>query len=110
MNMEMRIQGTDVNMVLQSYVDRRLRFALSRFGDRVGHVSTKLARQNGVVPAMMCRIEAEMVPFGSVRVEECDQDVFRAIDRATGRIGRLFAQRLERAHDSRMKRHSIRVA
>jgi hypothetical protein len=36
--------------------------------------------------------------------------VFCAIDRATGRIGRLFAQRLERAHDSRMKRHSIRVA
>ncbi|MBS1849617.1 MAG: hypothetical protein JST79_01785 [Acidobacteria bacterium] len=110
MQMQTRIQGADINLALQSYVDRRLRFALSRFGDRVGQITTRLFRQNGAVPAMTCRIEAEMVPFGSIRVEECDQDVFCAIDRATGRIGRLFAQRLERAHDSRIKRHSIRVA
>ncbi len=57
-----------------------------------------------------CRIRTEVLPFGRVAVEEKDPDLFAAIDRATGRIGRLFGRELERVRDARVGRESVRLA
>jgi hypothetical protein len=35
---ELRVRNSDLVNVLRGYTGRRLRFALSRFGDRVGRV------------------------------------------------------------------------
>jgi len=108
MHVAMHINDADLAEAFQRYVERRLRFALGRFGGRVGQV---IVRIGGDGPAEnWCRISTEVLPFGRVAIEENDPDLFAAIDRATGRIGRLFGRELERVRDARVGRESVRLA
>ncbi len=102
MQIELRIRNTDLTNVLRSYAERRLRFALSRFGDRVGQVvvivSEMESADDGI--ATTCHISADIRPFGQVAARETAPDLYAAIDRAAGRLGRLFTSRLGRAKDA----------
>ncbi|SRR5579872_1200058 len=108
MHIVIHVSDADLARAVNSYVERRLRFALSRFGARVGHVTVRMSADGPA--SSRCRIEAELLPFGHVAVEERDSDLFAAIDRATGRIGRRFSRELERTRESRLGRESIRMA
>jgi ribosomal subunit interface protein len=108
MYVEVRTVSTDAAEALQSYIERRLRFLLSRFGEHVGRVSVTVSRDNGRI--FTCRIDTEMLPFGAVSARETDLDLFAAVDRATGKLGRLFKRELERAREIRTSRESIRLA
>lgn len=108
MQLDVRIQNTDLVEVVKNYVERRLRFALGRFGDRVGQISVRISANGSA--ERKCRISTELRPFGRVAVEESDPDLFAAVDRATGRIGRLFGRELQRTHDMRLGRESVRLA
>jgi hypothetical protein len=101
MQAELRIRNMDLADVLQGYTDRRLRFALSRFGDRVARVVVTLSDFNGTDGGIVksCHISAELKPFGRVAARETDPDLYMAIDRSAGRVGRLFALRLGREKD-----------
>ncbi len=103
-----RINDKELGEVFKSYIARRLRFGLGRFGARVGQVTVRIS--GGAKEEHRCRISAEVIPFGRVAVEESDPDLFLAIDRATGRIGRLFGRELERVRESRIGHDSIRKA
>jgi ribosome-associated translation inhibitor RaiA len=104
----MHINDADLAQAFRGYVERRLRFALGRFGARVGQITVRIG---GDGPAdNRCRISMEVLPFGRVAVEESDPDLFAAIDRATGRIGRLFGRELERVRDARVSRESVWLA
>lgn len=103
-----RINDSELAEVFRAYVERRLRFALGRFGSRVGQITVRITGAGK--DDHRCRITAEVLPFGRVAVEEADADLFVAVDRATGRIGRLFGRELERVRDSRIGRNSIRLA
>lgn len=107
MHVAMHMNDTDLAEAFRSYVERRLRFALGRFGGRVGQVTVRVGEDG---PAERhCRISTEVLPFGRVAVDESDPDLFAAIDRATGRIGRLFGRELERVRDARLGRESVRL-
>lgn len=108
MHVAMHINDADIAQAFRSYVERRLRFALGRFGGRVGQVTVRLGTDGRA--DKRCRISAEVLPFGRVAVEESDPDLFAAVDRATGRIGRLFGRELERVRDARVGRESVRLA
>jgi len=108
MHVELRTVNTDMAEVLKGYIERRLRFALSRFGARVGRILVTIAKEPGAEAT--CRISAQIVPFGRVGVKESDPDLFSAVDRAAGRVGRLFSRKLERARQALSTRESIRVA
>lgn len=108
MHVAMHITNADLKEAFNGYVERRLRFALGRFGGRVGQVTVRVGA-NGPAESR-CRISTEVLPFGRVAVEECDPNLFAAIDRATARIGRLFGRKLERARDARVGRESVRIA
>jgi ribosomal subunit interface protein len=99
MQLEVRIHAAEVGDSLRAYIDRRLRFALGRFGERVGRVRVGISDLNGPRGGVdkCCRVSAALVPFGRVVVEEVDGDVYAAIDRAAGRLGRSFTRRLKRA-------------
>jgi ribosome-associated translation inhibitor RaiA len=108
MHVVMHMNDVDLAEAFTSYVERRLRFGLSRFGARVGQVTVRIG---AVGPGQHhCRISTEVLPFGRVAVEETDPDLFVAIDRASGRIGRLFGRELERVRDARLGRESVRLA
>ncbi len=107
MQVGMHISEADLAAALKSYVERRLHFALGRYGGRVGQVTVRIGTEG---PAeTQCRISAEILPFGRVAVEESDPDLFAAIDRATGRIGQLFGRELDRVRHARVGRESVRT-
>ena len=108
MHIAMHINDVGLAEAFNSYVERRLRFGLGRFGSRVGQVTVRIGEDGP--GECECRISTELLPFGRVAVEEKDPDLFAAIDRATGRIGRLFGRELERVRDSRIGRDSVRLA
>jgi ribosome hibernation promoting factor len=108
MQISMHTSNADLGDAVRSYVERRLRFALARFGSRVGEVTVKLGATGR--SETRCRISAEVLPFGRVDVEERGSDLFGAIDRATGRIGRLFGRELDRVRHTRVGRESVRMA
>ncbi len=108
MRIATHVNDADLAGAFQSYVERRLRFALGRFGDRVGQVTVRMGADGRAESS--CRVSVEVLPFGRVAVEESDPDLFAAVDRATGRIGRLFGRQLERSRDARLGRDSVRTA
>ncbi len=108
MHVSMHVNNAHLAMAIHSYVERRLHFALARFGHHVGEVTVRLSTDSP--SANRCRISAEVLPFGQVTLEETDPDLFAAIDRATGRIGRLFGRELDRCRDARLGRESVRTA
>jgi ribosomal subunit interface protein len=108
MHVVMHMNDVDLAEAFTSYIERRLRFGLGRFAGRVGQVTVRVGAEGP--GKRQCRISAEVLPFGRVEVEEKDPDLFAAIDRATGRIGRLFGRELQRVRDARVGRESVRLA
>lgn len=106
MQVQMHITGTDVAESFKTHVEKRLRFALSRFGRRVGQITIRIGTAGRL--DSRCRISVEVLPFGNVAVEESDTDLFTAISRAAGKIGRQFGRELERMREIRLGRESIR--
>ena len=106
--MDFRLQNTALAEAVQRYVERRLLFALGRFGDRVGQVVVRISGIAG--GEHQCRITTELRPFGQVAVRATDPDLFAAIDRATGRAGRLFGRELQRVREARTGNESVRIA
>jgi ribosome-associated translation inhibitor RaiA len=107
MQIILRVGNTDLAEALKSYVDRRLRFALGHLRGRVGQVTVRIGA-NGRSETR-CHISTEVQPFGRVAVVESGPDLFAAIDRATGKTGRLFGRELERVRDARVSRETLRM-
>lgn len=111
MELEIRVQHTDLTEALRSYVERRLRFSLGRFGGRVGRVTVRIFDLNGPRGGndKCCRLSAGVVPSGGVGVEATDANLYAAIDRATERLGRSFRRHLDRMRTARTRHESVRV-
>jgi putative sigma-54 modulation protein len=109
MNVELRISNAGIAELLRRYIDRRLQFALGRFGERVSNVSVRL-HASGRGSESKCRIVAELRPAGTIAVEVRDPDLFTAMDRAAGRLSRRVAREMDRLSDVRKTRESIRIA
>jgi ribosome-associated translation inhibitor RaiA len=108
MNLELRINAA-LPTILERYIERRLNFALARYGNRVENTSIRIC--DGSNPGeSRCRIVAMLTPFGKVEIEERDVDLFSAIDRASGRLGRRVGRELDRVREARTTRQSIRTA
>jgi len=107
MRIQTNFSDADASDAIRNYVERRLRFALGRSGQRVGQITVRI-RPDGP-SGSHCRIRAEMMPFGLVVVEHSDPDLFTAIDRVTGKLGRQFGRELDRIRHSRMSRDSVRL-
>lgn len=103
MTIIVRGYGIDVNPDLGGLVERRLSFALSRFGARVRAVSVSLADLNGPRGGIdkKCSMQARLAPRGSVRVESRDSEVPAAIDRAATRLARAVTRAFERRREAR---------
>ena len=86
---------------LADYIERRLRFALARFGTRVDRVVVFLQDRNGPKGGIdkVCRILAKVQGCGAVMAAVADSDWTAAVDRATTRIGHTVARQIDRARD-----------
>ena len=99
----MSLTITDRSHVLaeisHEFVERRLRFALSRFGSKVRRISVVLTDENGPRGGVdkVCRIVVQVHRSRDVIVTDQDVDVHACIARATERVGRAVARSIERA-------------
>ena len=111
MNVEVRIQGTDLAEVVRRYAVRRLRFALGRFASRVGKVTVRITDVNGTRGGVdqCCHVSMERLPSGKLVVEQTDADLLSAIDRAVERVERTFKRDLQRARQTQTSHESVRI-
>jgi ribosomal subunit interface protein len=111
MNIELKLHQVNPEELLMSYVERRLNFSLSRFGQRVGRVTTRIRISDSSEPGeITCRISADLHPFGAILAEATDADVFTAIDRCAARLARRCESKCSRPRSTRSSRTSIRTS
>lgn len=110
MRFDIRIQKLDLHQEVSHYIERRLRFSLSRLVSRLRTVNVRVFDVNGPRGGIdkCCRITAHLLPSETVVLQEVDADLFAAIDRATRRISRTFTRRLTLERDVRKKSNSPR--
>ena len=99
----MKTAGRKPAPELTAHVERRLRFALTRFSGRIGRVNVFLADQNGPRGGIdkTCRIVVRLRDGGDVVAEVSDVDWEVAVDRATTRIGHSTGRELARRRAGR---------
>ena len=98
---ELHTSGVEVESGLREHIERRLTFALSRFGSRVTKASVTLADNNGPKGGIdkSCLIVVRLRGVGEVVAEVVDTDWPVAVDRAANRIGHNVGRGLERKRD-----------
>jgi|688.fasta_scaffold36068_4 hypothetical protein len=103
MTWTMKAPGGKPTPELSAHVERRLRFALTRFSGRIGRVNVFLADQNGPRGGIdkTCRIVVRLRDGGDVVAEVSDVDWEVAVDRATTRIGHSTGRELARRRAGR---------
>ena len=111
MEVEVRIQGTDLADAVRTYAVRRIRFALGRFGSRVGRIVIRISDVNGTRGGVdqCCHISAELLPSGKVVLEQVDPDLFAAIDRAAERVGQAVRREIQKKREMQTQRESVRA-
>jgi ribosomal subunit interface protein len=95
MNISIQCRGFSLTEALDNHVQQRLGFALARAGNRLRRVDVRLSDINGPRGGVdkRCLIEARL-SGKTIVVEEVQADLYAAIDRAAGRIGRTVLRRL----------------
>jgi putative sigma-54 modulation protein len=98
MKIRIRQRNVQVPVGLQSHVERRLGFALSRFGAEIGIVTVHLSNADGTHGGGgdHCHIEVALRPK-TVSVMDTDKDLFAAVNHASQRMARTVARALDRS-------------
>lgn len=108
--MQWQLRDNDVRRPanLPEHIDRRLRYALSRFGNRIEKVIVFLHDHNGPKGGVdkVCRILVKVRGCGTVFAGVIDCDWFTTVDRATTRIGHNVSRQLDRLRRQQAGRSS----
>jgi len=93
-----RGRGAVLTEELRSHVERRLRFALSRFSPRVRRVSVRLEDRAGREGELdkHCRVRVTMAHGAPLLTDTADAELVAAVDRACDLVGRLAGHRIDR--------------
>lgn len=103
MQLQIVARNLELTTLQREIVERRLAFALGRFGDRIHRVTVRFTDMNGPRGGVdtTCRIVARIVPRGELRVEITDVGVEAAVGRAAERMSRRVSSELERRRAAR---------
>lgn len=103
MHVELKSNAVEEIDGLRNRIDRRLRFALSRFGDRIGRVVVFLSDLNGPKGGIdkSVRVLTRIEGVGLVVAMVVDSDWTVAVDRAAHRLGQNVARALIRQRQRR---------
>ena len=96
MRVQIRSHNFEVTAELRTHIERRLGFALGRFGERVGLVIVHVSDDGDppLAAAKRCRIEVALRPRHVV-AEDLDTDPLAAVNHAAHRVSRSVARALE---------------
>lgn len=93
----------------REHIERRVQFALSRFGDRVVRVRVRLADINGPRGGddKSCSIEIRLRPSARVYLQDTDANLFAVIDRVIERAERTVARKIDKMKPGRQPKPFI---
>lgn len=104
MRLEIRGRKMDLSAAFRAHVDGRFRFALARFGGRIGRVAVRIEGPRGGGDATArCRVTVMMDPPRRIVVEASHPDPLVAADRAAERAGRAVGRETARPDTSAPK-------
>ena len=102
--MRVEVSGGGIRLTkrLHADIERRLRFALGRFVDRIGRVKVRLEDVNGSRGAIdkACTLIVGLVGLKSVVARDVDSDIASVVERTAGLAARCVRRALERARSS----------
>ena len=103
MKIEMRTRGVTATKELKAHVQRRMRFALHRFGERVRRLHVLLEDINGPKGGIdiHCKLRVELAGGGDMVIHENHQDPFSAVSRASERISHAVGRRVDHLNTKR---------
>ena len=105
--MRFSVSGDRVKVTtdLREFIDRRLYFALGRFGPAIDHVSVRVGDVNGPRGGVdkHCQIVVKLRASGNnpIAVDDNDEDLYAAVAQASNRAGRTVARAVERKQGKR---------
>ena len=101
MKIHVRSKQVEVDKTVRAHIKRRLQFSLGRLSQRILRVTVQIVDLNGPRGGedKACRIEARLLPTGSIFVEDTDADIYAAVDRAADRAARSMSRFIKRARD-----------
>ena len=101
MEIQIRERSVELTEGLRAHVERRLGFALGRFGERISRVIVRFSDTNGHRGGAdkRCQIDVDLRPSGNLCVEDTDADIYVASDRAANRASRAIARLLDRQRE-----------
>lgn len=108
MKFQLITQGLTLTPSLRNHIERRLAFALGRFGHEVSQVWARLSDTNGprggIDKLVALRVQGRRLQ--TIVVTDTDANIYAAIDRAADRVGRTIARSLDRIQQRRYPRPS----
>ena len=101
MRIDIQGLGFPLTAPLLEHTERRLRFALTRTGDRVTRVAVRLGDSNGPRGGedKFCRMQVYLQHAPPVLIEDAGADLYAAIDRAAERASRNVAKHVDRLRE-----------
>ena len=105
MNFDIQSLGFPITAALSDHARRRLRFGLTRHGDRIQRIVVRLGDENGPRGGVdkFCRIQVYLVNAPAAVIEDIGPDLYVVIDRAADRAGRLVVKHLDRSRDNQRR-------
>lgn len=99
MRIDIRARGFALTEGLRAHAERRLRFALARFEDRVARVAVRLSDLNGPRGGVdkRCLLRLRARGLAEIVIDEAGADLYAAISRAAERAGRMLGRGLARS-------------
>lgn len=109
MNWTLHSNGLTMGPAFKDHVERRLAFALARFGDRISTADVYLEDINGPKGGIdkSCQIVVKVRGVGDVVAAVTDSEWPATVDRAAHRIGHNVSRQLERKRDRVWRRSEI---
>ena len=112
MKLDIRGRRIEITERVRSYVTRRLAFALDRFADRIRMVKLIVGHhyssQTGADES--CQLMVMFMHSSPITLESHGLTVRRAVDRISGKVGNLVAERFARTRNRGRFRETAREA
>ena len=101
MQIEIQARHFSLTEALSSHIKRRLGSVLSTSNDHIRRVLVRLSDINGPRGGedKRCQIQVVLPHLADVVIEDTEEDMYAAIDRAADRAGQTVARRLTRQRD-----------
>ena len=98
MQIEIQAHTFSLTEALATYIERRIKFALSSRYDQIKRINVRLLDINGPRGGVdkCCRIHITIPRLRDIVIEDTESDLYTAIDRATDRAARTVHRRLGR--------------